>query len=183
MTVPFAMHCGRVCPGMAASARNHILPNDRKYLQKEGIRMKRIPALFLTGFLCLSLAACRKEPERLSDALESQITQAGGETVQQCAELVGPWRLDSKKNDLAAFSDSQNLFPGYGEWGASMEIRSNGQMSWYIGAEGWHGIYAVRDGVLHAQLTSDLEQTTQSFGTFASPQRAKCQSWKWIIRA
>ena len=72
-----------------------------------------------------------------------------------------PWRLDSKKNDLAAFSDSQNLFPGYGEWGASMEIRGNGQMSWYIGAEGWHGIYAVRDGVLHAQLTSDLEQTTQ----------------------
>ncbi|MDY3225859.1 MAG: hypothetical protein SOW84_08350 [Candidatus Faecousia sp.] len=51
--------------------------------------MKRIPALFLTGFLCLSLAACRKEPERLSDALESQITQAGGETVQQCVELVG----------------------------------------------------------------------------------------------
>ena len=34
-------------------------------------------------------------------------------------------------------------------------------MSWYIGAEGWHGTYTVEDGVIHAQLTSDLEQSTQ----------------------
>ena len=44
-----------------------------------------------------------------------------------------------------------------------MEIRSNGQMSWYIGAESWHGTYTVEDGVLHAQLVSDLEQSTQSW--------------------
>lgn len=74
---------------------------------------------------------------------------------------MGPWHLDSKKNDLDAFVNSLDLFPGYGEWGAAMEIRSNGQMSWYIGAEGWHGTYNVEDGVIHAQLTSDLEQATQ----------------------
>ena len=34
-------------------------------------------------------------------------------------------------------------------------------MSWHIGAEGWYGTYTVEDGVIHAQLTSDLEQTTQ----------------------
>ena len=44
-----------------------------------------------------------------------------------------------------------------------MEIRSNGQMSWYIGAESWHGTYTVENGVIHAQLTSDLEQSTQSW--------------------
>ena len=42
-----------------------------------------------------------------------------------------------------------------------MEIRSDGEMSWYIGAESWHGTYDLEDGVLHAQLTSDLEQSTQ----------------------
>ena len=42
-----------------------------------------------------------------------------------------------------------------------MEIRSDGQMSWYIGAEGWHGTYTVGDGGIYAQLTSDLEQSTQ----------------------
>ena len=77
--------------------------------------------------------------------------------------MIGPWHLDSEKNNLAAFADSLDLFPGYGEWGASMEIRSNGQMSWYIGAESWHGTYTAEDEVIHAQLTSDLEQSTQNW--------------------
>lgn len=34
-------------------------------------------------------------------------------------------------------------------------------MSWFIGAEGWHGTYTVEGEVLHAQLTSDLEQREQ----------------------
>ena len=83
------------------------------------------------------------------------------ESIQQSVELVGPWHLDGEKNALSAFEDSLDLFPGYGEWGASMEIRSNGQMSWYIGAEGWHGTYTLEDGAIHAQLTSDLEESTQ----------------------
>ena len=123
--------------------------------------MQRIVALFLIGILCLPLAACGKEPEPMSGTRESQIAQTDAEPVQQNIELVGPWHLDNEKNDLAAFADSLDLFPGYGEWGASMEIRSNGQMSWYIGAEGWHGTYTLEDGMLHAQLTSDLEQSTQ----------------------
>ena len=120
--------------------------------------MKRTIALLLTGILCLSLAACGKEPEHLPGTQESTIAQTGEETVRQSIELAGPWHLDSEKNDLTAFSD---LFPGYGEWGAGMEIRSDGQMSWYIGAEGWHGTYTAEGTVIHAQLTSDLEQTAQ----------------------
>lgn len=123
--------------------------------------MKRTIALLLTGILCLSLAACGKEPEHLPGTQESTIAQTGEETVRQSIELAGPWHLDSEKNDLAAFLDSPDLFPGYGEWGAGMEIRSDGQMSWYIGAEGWHGTYTAEGTVIHAQLTSDLEQTTQ----------------------
>ena len=44
-----------------------------------------------------------------------------------------------------------------------MEIRGNGEMSWYIGAEGWHGTYSVEKNTLHAQLTSDLEQTLRAW--------------------
>ena len=48
-------------------------------------------------------------------------------------DLTGPWHLDTYRNDLSDFS---SLFAGYAEFGATMEIRSNGQISWYIGAEG-----------------------------------------------
>ena len=148
--------------------------------------MKRITVLLLTALLCLCLAACSKESEpgqipqeshtEAADAGESagEMRQQSGssshsgdaaeqseEPVQQRIELAGPWHLDSEKNDLAEFADSLDLFPGYGEWGAGMEIRSNGQMSWYIGAEGWHGTYTIENDVIHAQLTSDLEQSTQ----------------------
>ena len=149
--------------------------------------MNRIIALLLTVILCLCLAGCGKAPEpeqspqephteatdtegseekqQHSDSSVSgeNIANSSEEAAQQSVKLIGPWHLDSEKNDLAAFSDSLDLFPGYGEWGASMEIRSNGQMSWYIGAESWHGTYTVEDGVIYAQLTSDLEQSTQNW--------------------
>lgn len=114
--------------------------------------MNRIIALFLAAILCLTLVSCDKGLETEQTEIQSEATQ------QETVELTGPWHLDSEKNDLAAFAD---LFPGYGEWGAGMEIRSNGQMSWYIGAEEWHGTYTVEGEVLHAQLTFDLEQTGQ----------------------
>ena len=85
------------------------------------------------------------------------------EPIQLNYELIGPWHLHKTKNDLSAFADSLDLFPGYGEWGASMEIRGNGEMSWYIGAEGWHGTYAVEKNILHARLTSNLEQSTRDW--------------------
>ena len=136
-------------------------------------KKEKITVLFLAVSLCL--AACSKLPEPVQEEPESHAedftetyvktdTKADTETdteVQQGIELVGPWHLDSEKNDLTTFADSLDLFPGYGEWGASMELRSDGQMSWYIGAEGWHGTYTVEDGMVHAWLTSDLEQSTQ----------------------
>ena len=140
--------------------------------------MKRMTIPLLAAVLCLCLAGCGKAPEPVqsppaeaASAEQQGISSAPGgaaeepsaEPGQQSIELIGPWHLDSEKNDLAAFADSLDLFPGYGEWGAGMEIRSDGQMSWYIGAEGWHGTYTVEDGVIHAQLTSDLEQVSRDW--------------------
>ena len=116
----------------------------------------------------------KKTEETQTESSKAAVPVETTETVEKAAEtreepislnyeLIGPWHLDQNRNDLAAFSDSLDLFPGYGEWGASMEIRGNGEMSWYIGAEGWHGTYSVEENTLHALLTSDLEQATQSW--------------------
>ena len=136
--------------------------------------MKRLFGLLLAVTLCFSLEACSRNTEPAPDFQEvhtqataqteteaAETTAATEEPIQLNYDLIGPWHLDDSKNDLAAFADSPDRFPGYGEWGASMEIKSNGQMSWYIGAEGWYGTYTVEGEVLHAQLTSNLEQTEQ----------------------
>ena len=126
--------------------------------------MKRITVLLGTAALCLCLSGCGAM-DPYGHGLQSSpapIPDVAAETAApQGMEWVGPWHLDSEKNDLAAFADAPDVFPGYGEWGASMEIRSNGQMSWYIGAEGWHGTYTVEDGVIRAQMTSDLDQSAR----------------------
>ena len=142
--------------------------------------MKKPTALLLALILCLGLAACSRKTEFVPDAQDYQTpsasqeeteetnpqsanTAATEEPIQLNYELIGPWHLDGSKNDMDAFANSLELFPGYGEWGASMEIRGNGEMSWYIGAESWHGTYSVEANTLHAFLTSDLEQTQQNW--------------------
>ena len=142
--------------------------------------MKKATALLLAAILCLCLAACGKAPEQSAPShTEAAAAEGSGEPrqessnspnrenaagnveqpTQQDIELIGPWHLDGEKNDLAAFADSLGLFPGYGAWGAGMEIRSNGQLSWHIGAESWHGTYTVEESILRAQLASDSEQS------------------------
>ena len=148
--------------------------------------MKRLTALLLAMILCLSLEACSMKTDPVPDSQEThtqetsqeeteetnpesssaaqeETTDAMEEPIPLNLELIGPWHLDQNKNDLASFTDSLDLFPGYGEWGAGMEIRGNGEMSWYIGAEGWHGTYSVENHTLHAQLTSDLDQSPQNW--------------------
>ena len=144
--------------------------------------MKRIIVLLMAVILCLPLAACGKadasnqdpqethteathteSPEQMPQQSDSSVQDGNAagkeeESVQQSIDLAGPWHLDSEKNDLAAFADSLDLFPGYGEWGAGMEIRSDGQMSWYIGAAGGSGTYTIEDDLLHAGLVNDLDQ-------------------------
>ena len=96
--------------------------------------MKRMTVMIMAVILCLCLVACGKAPEQSpqephTEATNTDVTeekpQSGGSThsgntagqpeepVQQSVELIGPWHLDSEKNDLAAFADSLDLFPGY----------------------------------------------------------------------
>ena len=148
--------------------------------------MKRRTALFLAAFLCLNLTACGATPEAVentpvivieggetgpaaeaagqgsyseSTAASEGTPEASPEEPQLSIDLTGPWHLDSEKNDLAAFADR---FPGYAEWGASMEIRSDGRISWYIGAEGWQGSYVIEGNLLRAQLKSDIDEGSLS---------------------
>ena len=91
--------------------------------------MKRLTTLFLTMILCFSLEACGRKTEPALDPQETlqketESTESGGaaapketteateEPIQLNYELVGPWHLDENKNNLAAFADSLELFPG-----------------------------------------------------------------------
>ena len=113
-------------------------------------------------------------PAQSSPAQSGSAEAQPEKTPWESSDLAGPWHLDSGKNDLAAFADSLDVFPGYGEWGASMEIRSNGQMSWYIGAEGWHGTCTAEGASLHAALISDLDQTAKDWDFRAAAENGAC---------
>lgn len=124
--------------------------------------MKRRMTLLCLDLMCLCLTACGKAPEpALPAKINTPAAEATNAPTLQSVEIVGPWHLDAARNDLAAFAGSRTLFPGYGEFGASMEIRSSGQMSWYIGAEGWYGAYTVEGSILRAWLTADSGQTSR----------------------
>ena len=69
-------------------------------------------------------------------------------------ELVGPWHLAEGENDDAAINDA---IPGAMEFGGVMEIRSNGNIGWYIGAEGGTGTYTLQGDTLHAELTNTMD--------------------------
>ena len=103
--------------------------------------LKRLTTLLLTMILCLSLEACSIKAEdapnsqeihtqatapkgteetqtKSSDAIAPfETTETLEEPVQLNPDLIGPWHLDQGKNDLVLFTDSLELFPGYGEWG------------------------------------------------------------------
>lgn len=146
--------------------------------------MKKILKLLMSLGMVLALCACASNekpaenpttPASTAAAETTEQTQpAAAETTEQTqpvtaetvretepaetqpeVEVVGPWHLEGDRNDLSAFAD---IFPGYGEFGARMEIRSNGQMSWCIGAAGGYGTYTRDADTITAELTSDMDQ-------------------------
>ena len=148
--------------------------------------MKKLTALLAALILCLTMAACSKTPEAAAEpaqqpdasTVEAPAETAEAQPEEQPAEaqpeeqpeaqpetmpeveLVGPWHLDGEANDEAVLAER---FAGYAEWGASMEIRSSGEISWYIGAEAWHGTYEADGAVLHAEMESDLEEAAAAW--------------------
>lgn len=129
--------------------------------------MKRIISFIVAAAMCFALAACgnrvttESRNDRDGEALSEQqvndnmITNEVPDTEVQTIDLVGPWHLDQEKTDISIIESAWDTFPGYGEWGASMEIRSDGFMSWYIGAVGGSGSYSMEGNVLHTALFTE----------------------------
>lgn len=122
--------------------------------------MKKFIAILFAILMTASLCACGIHislPQGADGNIDIHITQPPEEAPDgdlTADDLVGPWYLDGKNNDLDKISE---LFSGYGEWGATMEIRSDGKISWYIGAIGGSGAYTL-DG---EHLTAELKQATK----------------------
>ena len=91
--------------------------------------------------------------ERAPEAAEPETSAI---TVE---ELVGPWHLAVGENDEVTINET---FPGAMEFGNSMEITGDGNISWYIGAEGGSGTYTLDGNTLHAETTSDLDGSAQT---------------------
>lgn len=122
------------------------------------LKMKKITVCILAFLMMSSLCACGRFSVPQQDATgDTKIMPSPTEEPEvqlEADDLIGPWYLGSTNNDLGKIAE---LFAGYAEWGASMEIRSDGKISWYIGAVGGSGTYAV-DG---DTLTAVLQQATK----------------------
>ena len=71
-------------------------------------------------------------------------------------DLVGPWHLVEDEKDNAT---AMEAIPGAMEFGSSMEITSDGHISWYIGADGGTGTYSLSGDILSADMTNDFDQS------------------------
>lgn len=101
-----------------------------------------------------SEAPAASEEKPAGSAAQSE--PAAAVTVEQ---LVGPWRLAPGENDEAAVAEA---FPGAMEFGSSMEIRSDGRISWYVGAAGVRGTYTLSGDTLRAEMIDDADNTSMT---------------------
>ena len=98
--------------------------------------------------------------ERVPEAVEPEGTQESEPepeaVILTADDLVDPWLLaeDEKDNSTAI-----EALPGAMEFGNSMEITSDGHISWYIGADGGTGTYSLSGDILSADMTNDFDQS------------------------
>lgn len=130
--------------------------------------MKKWICIFIAAAL---LAGCHKRVEAPAAATAPQSpavelieeTQPAAPQIT-IGDLVGPWYLDTAKNDMDGL---RVLFGSSMASGTGMEIRSNGQMSFSIGAAaGGAGSCTLEGGSLQAQLVSFAESRAEDY-TFA----------------
>ena len=105
-------------------------------------------ALTLNGeeAAALTLSTSEQDVEIIS-------TVPAAQTELSVDSLVGPWHL-AENSDLETLSE---VFPGAAEFGSGMEIRSDGRISWYIGADGAIGTYIIEDNALTADVTGEMD--------------------------
>ena len=95
--------------------------------------------------------AAAQEPTEPAEAEVPVSGEAPAQELLTVDELVGPWHL---AEETEAIFDA---FPGSMEFGSTMEIRSNGAIAWYIGADGGTGTYTIDGKVLHCELTNSMD--------------------------
>ena len=91
------------------------------------------------------------KPER---TLEPEGTLEPETVTLTTEDLVGPWHLAGDEKDNATAIEA---IPGVMEFGSSMEITSDGHISWHIGADGGTGTYSLSDNALSADMTNDFD--------------------------
>ena len=111
---------------------------------------KCLAILFASIILAALFVGCGIAP---AGQHETTAQPAGQQLVIEVDKIVGPWHL-SEDSDLGALSET---FPGAAEFGSVMEIRSDGNISWFIGADGAVGTYTVNGNTLSAKVTAELD--------------------------
>ena len=94
--------------------------------------------------------------ERVPEAVEPEETQEPESVTLTADDLVGPWHLADDEKDNATAIEA---IPSAIEFGSSMEITSDGHISWYIGADGGTGTYSLSGDILSANMTNDFDQS------------------------
>lgn len=108
----------------------------------------------------------RKEEAQFPEASTTEVptTTVLTEPALTVEELVGPWHLAEETDAIF------DAFPGAMEFGSTMEIRSNGAIAWYIGADGGVGTYTMEGNVLHCELTNALDNSPMTMEFTAETQ-------------
>ena len=152
--IPFYFRCTSVpvCDGHCDLLFCRLVLNTHP---RKEIKYEKI-LLGLIGLVMLSSEFALRTCWTSGDLAEAAAKEASAGTNNQFhMDLTGPWQLDNEKNILAAFPNS---FPAYAEFGASMEIKDDGKISWYIGAEGGAGAYTQGGNTLTADIVTDVGQ-------------------------
>ncbi len=108
--------------------------------------------LALDGDFASGLYLTSADPDHALEVSGPAASPAAAQTVS-AEQLAGPWHL-ADDTDLGKLSD---VFPCAAEFGGAMEIRSNGDISWYIGADGASGTYVLDGSTLTADVTGELD--------------------------
>lgn len=119
--------------------------------------MKKLAVWVLVLCLTLCLAACGGEEapaatESVPPEVTAEPTPEPTPEALTAEALSGYWHLSDSGNKMSVLRE---LFPGLKEQGACMEIRANGQITWYIGKTGATGTFRIDGNRLEATLTAD----------------------------
>ena len=92
----------------------------------------------------LPAEAPTRETTDTSVSIAPSVQEQNNPDAVTAEDLVGPWHLVEDEKDNAT---AMEAIPGALEFGSSMEITSDGHISWYIGADGGTDTWTDEDGV------------------------------------